>query len=630
MAIAFLLLWLWQDYVAPGKTRTIPYSEFKRYVASGAVTQCEIHDDKITGTIDPTKAAGESVSEGGQTADAVPHDADAAPSTSKGKSAAAKSEEETDESTFEFSTIRTEDPKLVEALEAAGTEFVAVRPGFLTDALIYWVLPIALLLLVWNILVRRIPAAGRGVMSIGKSRAKLVADRDTGVTFDDVAGCDEAKFELQEVVDFLQNPNKYTALGAKIPKGVLLVGPPGTGKTLLARAVAGQAKVPFFSLSGSDFVEMFVGVGAARVRDLFRLASENAPCIVFIDELDAIGRKRGVHVAAVNDERESTLNQLLVEMDGFEANIGVILLSATNRPDVLDGALLRPGRFDRQVVLDAPDLEGRTAILAVHARDKPIDDSVDLHKVAQATPGFSGADLANVMNEAALLSARFGSKVITQQHIDEAIEKVVAGPERKSRRLEPHERERVAFHEVGHALVGALSEHADPVKKISIIPRGKAALGYTLHLPTGEQLLMTRGELLDRLKGLLGGRAAEQVKYGEISTGAENDLERATTMARQMVCMYGMSDKVGLVHCAHRDATLYLDPEANARLDCSDSTADLIDEEVKLLLNTAYQDAITTLSEHRSKLERIANALLQQETLDADAFNALLHEDRES
>ena len=375
----------------------------------------------------------------------------------------------------------------MDELQAAGVKFTGVRPGFLHDLLVAWIIPLGLMFLLWTFLSRRLGAAGQAVMSIGKSRAKLVGEKETGVSFDDVAGCDEAKYELQEVVDFLKNPAHYSALGAKIPKGVLLVGPPGTGKTLLAKAVAGEASVPFFSLSGSEFVEMFVGVGASRVRDLFEQAKRQAPCIVFIDELDAIGRERGVHVGAVNDEREQTLNQLLVEMDGFEPNAGVILLSATNRPEVLDRALLRPGRFDRQVIVDAPDLVGREAILKVHARDKPLADDVNLHTIAHATPGFSGAALANALNEAALLAARRQSKTISHQDIEEAVEKVVAGPERKSRRLNEPQRERVAYHEVGHALVGTYSQHADPVHKISIVPRGRTALGYTLQLPREEQ-----------------------------------------------------------------------------------------------------------------------------------------------
>ena len=406
---------------------------------------------------------------------------------------------------------------------------------------------------------------------------------------------------------------------------MLLVGLPGTGKTLLARAVAGEARVPFFSLSGSDFVEMFVGVGAARVRDLFQQAQQQAPCIIFIDELDAIGRERGVHLGAINDEREQTLNQLLVEMDGFQANVGVILLAATNRPEILDKALLRPGRFDRQVVIDAPDMVGREAILKVHSRGKPLADGVDLRKIAQGTPGFSGADLANAVNEAALLAARRKSKEITQRDLEEAVEKVVAGPERKSRRLDEQGKRRVAYHEVGHALVAAYSKHADPVHKVSIVPRGHAALGYTLQLPTDDQFLLTRAELMDRMKGLLGGRASEELVFSEVSTGAENDLEHATTLARSMVCLYGMGESVGLVHCAQRPS-MFSPPggDGTSQVDCSPQTAREIDNEVKKLLDAAYVDAKTILTEHRDKLELVAQELIKRETLDAAAFRQLL------
>ena len=497
---------------------------------------------------------------------------------------------------------------------------------FISNLMMSWILPIGIMFLLWTFLARRLGSAGGALMSIGKSKAKLVGEKETGVTFNDVAGCDEAKFELEEVVDFLKNPDRYTALGAKIPKGVLLVGPPGTGKTLIAKAVAGEAKVPFFSLSGSDFVEMFVGVGASRVRDLFDQAKAQSPCIVFIDELDAIGRERGVHVGNANDEREQTLNQLLVEMDGFEPNLGVILLSATNRPEVLDRALLRPGRFDRQVVVDSPDLDGREAILKVHARNKPLGDDVDLHKIARSTPGFSGADLANALNEAALLAARNAAKTISHADIEEAIEKVVAGPERKSRRLNDEERQRVAYHEVGHALVGAHSKHADPVHKISIVPRGRTALGYTLQLPTEQQFLMKQSELVDRLTGLLGGRAAEDIVYQEVSSGAENDLERATAIARQMICMFGMNEEVGLVHCASRNGMFAPGTDGSLHTDCSPHTAEIIDQQVKQLLATAYTEAKRILTDHRDQLERVARELLKRETLDAAAFNELLGE----
>jgi len=636
LPLAMLLLWFWQDQFGSFSVHTIPYSEFKTHVSAQQVPECVIKDAEITGIIDLLANQDRPVGNGpepneeSESQDPASADEDESLADSPSRKQGLES---TDSSTddrgdrFHFRTVRVEDPKLVEELEAAGTKFVGVRPSFISQFLISWMLPLGLLFLLWSFLSRRISAAGQGMMSIGKSKAKLVADQDTGVDFDDVAGCDEAKYELQEVIDFLQNPDKYTKLGAKIPKGVLLLGPPGTGKTLLARAVAGEAKVPFFSLSGSDFVEMFVGVGAARVRDLFDEATKNAPCIVFIDELDAIGRQRGVHMGVVNDERETTLNQLLVEMDGFEANVGVILLSATNRPEVLDRALLRAGRFDRQVVVDSPDLDGREAILKVHSRNKPLAADVNLRTIAQGTPGLSGADLANVMNEAALLSARHKSKTISQADIEMAVEKVVAGPERKSRRMQDDEKQRVAYHETGHALVAAYSEHVDPVHKISIIPRGRAALGYTLQLPTDDQFLMTKTELLERLKGLLGGRAAEDVKYGEVSTGAENDLERATTMARQMVCMYGMSEKVGLVHCTRRESMFMPAESTDGRVDCSESTATIIDQEVKQILDTAFAGAKKILTDHKDQLELVASELLKKETLDAKAFNKLLGRD---
>ena len=488
--LMLILLWIWQDAITNYTVRTLPYSEFKEHVRKGEVIEATVSPDRIQGKIE-LKTPRTNV-----TASVV---------TNK----PTRLDPDNDPNTFLFRTTPVDDPELVKELEQAGVKFTGLRPTFLSQFIFAWILPILAMVLIWTFISRKVGAGAQSILSIGKNKARIVVDKSTGVNFADVAGCDEAKVELQEVIDFLKNPDRYRSLGAKIPKGVLLVGPPGTGKTLLARAVAGEAGVKFFSLSGSDFVEMFVGVGAARVRDLFQQAKASAPCIVFIDELDAIGRQRGTHVGPVNDEREQTLNQLLVEMDGFEANKGVILLAATNRPEVLDRALLRPGRFDRQVIVDAPDLDGREAILRVHSKDKPLDQNVDLRRIAQATPGFSGADLANTMNEAALLAARRNSPKIQQRDLEEAIEKVVAGPERKSRRLGTEEKCRVAYHEVGHALVAAHSEHADPVHKISIVPRGRAALGYTMQLPNAQQFLATRAELLDRIRGLLGGRAAE-------------------------------------------------------------------------------------------------------------------------
>jgi len=601
LLLMLLLLWLWNGAFMQFSVRKIGYWEFKDHLQKSEVTECAIREDSIDGKIEPKPGS-------------------EAPKTD---SAPAKTAEAS--KPFFFHTVRVEDPKLVEELERAHVKFTGVRPSLLSQFLLSWILPIAFMVMLWTFLGRRLGRAGESILTFGKSRARLAVDTDTKVAFSDVAGCDEAKYELQEVVDFLKNPQRYKALGAKIPKGVLLVGPPGTGKTLLARAVAGEAHVPFFSISGSDFVEMFVGVGASRVRDLFQQAKAKAPCIIFIDELDAIGRQRGVHIGAVNDEREQTLNQLLVEMDGFEANAGVILLSATNRPDVLDRALLRPGRFDRQVVVDAPDIDGREAILKVHIRGKPVSAEVNLRKIAQATPGFSGADLANAVNEAALLAARRHGKDIIQHDLEEAIEKVVAGPERKSRRLTEDLKRRVAYHEVGHALVAAYSEHADPVHKISIIPRGRAALGYTMQLPAEEQFLMTRSELLDRIRGLLGGRAAAELVFPDISTGAENDLERATALARQMVCLFGMSETIGLARVAQRQNGFILaTQDGTFQRDCSEKTAQQIDDEVKRILDQTYSDAKDILSVHQDQLDRVSSELLKQETLDAETFRELI------
>jgi cell division protease FtsH len=581
--VALSLVWLWQQGLDSLAARTISYREFKQHLAAGEVKDVRVGPEHVAGNLT------------------------------------------VDSETVPFRAVRVEDPTLLADLDRAGVDYTGERPSALPQFLLIWLLPMALLALLWFGLLRRAGGgASQAVLSFGKSRAKLVADRDVGVTFADVAGCDEAKQELGEIVEFLRLPERFTVLGAKIPKGVLLVGPPGTGKTLLARAVAGEARVPFFSLSGSDFVEMFVGVGAARVRDLFEQAKRQAPCIVFVDELDAIGRARGVHLSNINDEREHTLNQLLVEMDGFEPNSGVVLLAATNRPDVLDPALLRPGRFDRQVVLDAPDVVGREAILRVHARGKRLAPGVDLGRVARATPGFSGADLANALNEAALLAARRGVERIGPAELDEAVEKVVAGPERKSRRLDEAEKRRVAVHETGHALVAAHSQHADPVHKISIVPRGRAALGYTLQLPTGDRHLLSAAALHDRLAGLLGGRAAEEVVFGDVSTGAENDLELATALARRMVCQFGMGKSVGLMHCARDVSPLSLPGSAGlAQRDCSEETAHAIDEEVRALLDESYAASKGILLRCRPELDRVVAALLERETLDEAALREL-------
>ena len=627
--MALALVWVWQEGPSRMGTVTIPYSQFKRFVKQGDVVECAVSSTDIVGEIQPPPSAA-SPEHGAAKPETGAAGTGATGAAAKPTPAAGgpeKKNEKVKPKAYAFRTVRVDDPELVADMEKAGVRFTGVTPSFISEFLWAWILPIGLIALVWIYLSKRMGGLKQSVTSIGASRAKLIADTDIHVTFDDVAGCEEAKNELQEEVEFLKHPAKYQALGAKIPKGVLLVGPPGTGKTLLARAVAGEAKVPFFSISGSEFVEMFVGVGAARVRDLFQQAKKSAPCIVFIDELDAVGRQRGVRMGMANDEREQTLNQLLVGLDGFEANLGVVVLAATNRPEILDQALLRPGRFDRQVVVDAPDLEGRDAILRIHSRGMPFEPDVDLRKIAQETPGFSGADLANVINEAALLAGRHSESKIGQRDLEEAVEKVVAGPERKSRRLSDADKRRVAYHESGHALVGAYSDHADVLRKITIVPRGRAALGYTLQVPESERYLMSRAELIDKIKGLLGGRAAEEVVFPEVTTGAENDLEHATALARQMVCMYGMSKTIGLVHCGqHPNGFLAELGDGMMQRDCSEQTAREVDEEVKAILESAYAEAKDILKQHRDKLDLVAGELLKSETMDAQTFEALLDE----
>ncbi len=490
-------------------------------------------------------------------------------------------------------------------------------------------LPILLLLAFWLFIFGRMQGGGGGrVMSFGKSRAKRMTADTPKITFKDVAGVDEAVEELQEVKEFLEDPRRFQALGARIPKGVLLYGPPGTGKTLLARAIAGEAGVPFFSISGSDFVEMFVGVGASRVRDLFEQAKQNNPCIIFMDEIDAVGRHRGAGMGGGNDEREQTLNQLLVEMDGFETKDNVILIAATNRPDVLDPALLRPGRFDRQVAVDRPDRKGRIQILKVHTRGKPMAPSIDLEKLAGQTPGFTGADLANLINESALLAARDGLKAIAEKQLEEGIMRVIAGPEKKSRLMSDKERLITAYHEMGHALVGHYLPGCDPVHKISIINRGQA-LGYTISMPTEDKFLTSRSELTDTMAMTLGGRAAEEVIFGEITTGASNDLEKVTETAKQMVMRFGMSEKLGPRVFGHNRGQPFLGREFSSEPDYSDEIASEIDSELRRLVENAHQTAHRVLEEHREKLDRISKILIRQETIEADQFLRLLDGDPE-
>ncbi len=477
----------------------------------------------------------------------------------------------------------------------------------------------------WYFLMQQSQGGGNRVMSFGKSRAKLHTDDKKRVTFKDVAGVDEAKEELEEIVEFLKQPKKFIEIGARIPKGVLLVGPPGTGKTLIAKAVAGEAGVPFFSISGSDFVEMFVGVGAARVRDLFEQAKKNAPCIVFIDEIDAVGRQRGAGLGGGHDEREQTLNQLLVEMDGFGVNEGIIMLAATNRPDILDPALLRPGRFDRQVVVDIPDVKGREEILKVHARNKPLAEDVDLSVLARRTPGFTGADLENLLNEAALLAARRNKKKIEMTELEEAVTRVIAGPEKKSRVMTERERKLVAYHEAGHAVVAQLLPNVDPVHEVSIVPRGRAG-GYTMILPKEDRFFRGKNELLDQVTHLLGGRASEELVLQEISTGAQNDLERATTLARKMVMEFGMSENIGPMTLGHRQEEVFLGRDLARGRNYSEEVAASIDKEVRNIIDKCYDRAKNILSENINKLHNVAQALLEREKLNKIEFQEVFAE----
>ena len=520
----------------------------------------------------------------------------------------------------EFTTVvPNNDANLISKLQSKNVDIKAELPpqppwwtGILSS-----VLPMLLIVGLWFMMMNNQGGGGGRVMNFGKSRARRYDEDKIKVTFKDVAGAAEAKQELQEVVEFLKEPQKYNELGAKIPKGVLLYGPPGTGKTLLAKAVAGEAGVPFFSISGSDFVEMFVGVGASRVRDLFEQAKKSAPCIVFIDEIDAVGRQRGAGLGGGHDEREQTLNQLLVEMDGFGANEGIIMIAATNRPDILDPALLRPGRFDRQIVVDRPDIKGRTEILKVHVKGKPIADDVELEIIAQRTPGFTGADLSNLVNEAALMAARKNKKKINMPEMEEAAERVIMGPERKSRVISDNEKRLTAYHEGGHTIVGMLLEHTDPVHKVTIIPRGRAG-GYTLSLPKEDRYYATRSEMLDELKVLLGGRVAEALVLKEISSGASNDLQRATALARQMICEYGMSEKIGPVTFGHRQDQVFLGRDIARDKDYSEEVAAEIDKEVRSFLDDAYAATEKLLNENMDKLHLIAEALIERETLEKE------------
>jgi cell division protease FtsH len=581
--IAFLIILLIQNYIVSRRVEdVIPYSEFKESLRAGKIKDLTITQESISGV------------------------------------------RETEKEPRRFTTVRVEDSDLVKELETYHVKYTGkVDSKWLTNIL-SWIIPLVFFFFIWRILFSRI-GPETSVMSFGKSRAKIYAEKEKKITFSDVAGIDEAKEELKEVVEFLKNPGKFQRLGGKIPKGVLLVGMPGTGKTLLARAVAGEANVPFFSISGSDFVEMFVGVGAARVRDLFAQAQNHAPCIIFIDELDALGKARGVNPMGRHDEQEQTLNQLLAEMDGFDPNTGVIIMAATNRPEILDPALLRPGRFDRHVLVDRPDIIGREEILRIHTRNIKLSPEVNLKVIASRTPGFVGADLANIVNEAALLAARKNKESVEMADIEEAIDRVVAGLEKKNRLMSKKEKEIVAFHESGHAVVASLLPNADPVRRISIIPRGISALGYTLQLPTEDRYLMTKTELLDRLAVLLGGRVAEEIIFGEISTGAHNDLQRATDIATSMVKEYGMSEKLGYVTFEKEKQPLFLPSSIFSSKEYSEDTAKQIDEEVKKIVDETYQRVKEILISKKDQLKELAHLLLEKEVVEEADLKKIIH-----
>ena len=527
-----------------------------------------------------------------------------------------------------FRTGAIEDIHLVERLHEAGVTFSKVVPKEASPLLsffLFWILPFLVFIMIGNYFAKKLQnriGGGPGAMTFGKSRAKIYVEAQTGITFDDVAGQDEAKEALSEIVDFLHNPKKYTEIGAKIPKGALLVGPPGTGKTLLAKAVAGESKVPFFSISGSEFVEMFVGMGAARVRDLFKQAQEKAPCIVFIDEIDTIGKSRTAGISGSNDEREQTLNQLLTEMDGFDADKGVVILAATNRPETLDKALLRPGRFDRRIPVELPDVRGREEILRVHARGVKIDDHVDLNAIARATPGASGADLANIINEAALRAVKFGRNKVTQNDLEESVEVVIAGYQRKNAVLTPSDKLKIAYHEVGHALVAALQSHSAPVHKITIIPRTSGALGYTMQVEETEQVLMTKEQALDKITTYMGGRAAEEIIFNSITSGASNDIEQATKIARAMVTRFGMSDYFDMM-ALETVNNPYLGGDTTLLV--SSETASKIDEEVLTIIKACHQKAINILEENKPKLHEITKYLYEKETITGEEFMTILN-----
>jgi cell division protease FtsH len=583
---AMLVVYWFQGYTGGQQSEKVSYSDFKQWTREGKVENLVLGPESISGSVKDEKG-----------------------------------------STRPFVAVRVEDPELVGQLEQKGIKFSGHIENKWIAAMISWLMPLVFFAFIWLFLIRRMSGGPQGVLSLGKARVKIYGEKDVGVTFNDVAGIDEAKSELEEVVQFLKNPEKSQRLGGRIPKGVLLVGAPGTGKTRLAKAVAGEAGVMFFSMSGSEFVEMIVGVGAARIRDLFKQAREHAPCIIFVDEMDALGKARGLNPMGGHDEREQTLNQLLVEMDGFDPRAGVILLAATNRPDILDPALLRPGRFDRHVAIDKPDIRGREAILKIHAKDVKLGPDVDLKKIAAMTTGFVGADLANLINEAALIAARRDAEDVTMAHFQEAADRIIGGLEKKNRVMSSKEKKIVAYHESGHALVAMLLPGTDPVNKVSIVPRGIAALGYTQQLPTEDRYLMTRSELLDRLQVLLAGRVSEEVVFGDISTGAQNDLQRAGDIVRSMVMEYGMSERLGLLTYAPPPRSSYFGLGLGPReREYSEHTAQDIDEEKSRIIAEAHREVLLKLKDYRAFLEKLAGILLEKESIEGDDLKQFAEE----
>jgi cell division protease FtsH len=624
MIVFFSIFLLESIFFSGMAVKEIPYSRFRDMLKADKVQSVIVEPDRIYGLKKAPKAAAGAKASGRAAKDATQFQP-------QRKQAPWHldfnwfSSQQKDKAKRQFMVTRLQDPKLIQDLQAHGVDYRGkIESHWLSHFLSNWILPLGIFILLGSFLARRM-GKGAGFLDLGKNKARIYAvDPSRKVTFEDVAGVDEAVEEVKEVVSFLKKPDIYTRLGAKLPKGILLIGPPGTGKTLLARAVAGEAGVPFFNLSGSDFVEMFVGVGAARVRDLFKDAKVKAPCIIFIDELDAVGKNRsqGVYMGG-NDERENTLNQLLTEMDGFDPQSGIIIMGATNRPEVLDPALLRPGRFDRQILVDRPDLEGRMEIFGVHTRQLKVDADVDFRKLASETPGFAGAEIANVCNEAALLASRKGEQIVPLDCFQDAIERVIAGLEKKNKLINPHERQVVAYHESGHAIVGHLTPGADPVHKVSIIPRGIGALGYTLQTPLEDRFLMSRSELLGKIKGLLGGRAAEELVFGEVSTGASNDLEKVADIVRNMLTVYGMSKHMPNLSLVEKEQNPYLGqgPAVQRR---SEKLEELIDSETQEIINACYQEARQLLIGHQKALETMARLLLEKEKIEAREIQTIL------